>query len=170
MTRLGSLATSRVPMRAPMMRPMSWAGSTPAATKPRAFSSRPNWSSYMSEASDTKPMREAARNGRLYQMRRRVSIFQTIRQPSAKDGATSSVSMTASLAPMARRSWPPRGSAREMNRARITNTRVGMVKTKKGIRQPKALASRPAVRGPMQAPTALAARWKEYTRGRTAGG
>ena len=39
----------------------------------------------------TKPMSDAARNGSEYQMRRRLSIFQTMRHASAKDGGASSV-------------------------------------------------------------------------------
>ena len=52
-------------------------------------------------------MSEAARNGRAKKIRRRLSIFHTMRQPSANDGGGSSVSR-ASVTPMAMRSWIPR--------------------------------------------------------------
>ena len=42
-----------------------------------------------------------------YQMRRRLSIFDTMRQPSENEGASSSVSTASSEAPMARRSCAP---------------------------------------------------------------
>ena len=49
----------------------------------------------------TKPISAVARNGRLHQMRLRLSIFCTVRQLSANDGTVSSVAMTSSLAPIA---------------------------------------------------------------------
>ena len=97
-------------------------------------------------------------------MRRRLSTFHTMRQPSANDGGGSSV-MAASVTPMARRSCRPRtGSVRR--RPSSTRMRVGMAKTKNGTRQLSQVASPPATTGPMKAPTALAPRWKENTRGR----
>ncbi len=45
MTSAGSLAMSRVPMRAPIVSPISWMGSTQAATTPRWYASRPKASS-----------------------------------------------------------------------------------------------------------------------------
>ena len=43
---------------------------------------------------------------------------------------------------------------------------VGMANTKKGTRQLSQVASAPATTGPTKAPTALAPRWNENTRGR----
>ena len=99
-------------------------------------------------------------------MRRRLSTFQTMRHDSAKLGVASSVWAAASDAPAARRSNTPRFGSRSRH-ASTTNTSVGNVKTMNGQRQPHLAAMRPAVSGPMIAPTAFAARWNEYTRGRT---
>ena len=98
----------RVTIRAPSTSPTSWNGSAIAAATPRARSSRPNSSSYISDASATKPISAVARNGRLHHSRFSVSIFCTVRQLSANDGAISSVSTTSSLAPVAWRSHRPR--------------------------------------------------------------
>ena len=53
-------------------------------------------------------MSDTARNGSAYQMRRRLSIFQTMRHDSAKLGVASSVWAASSDAPAARRSNTPR--------------------------------------------------------------
>jgi hypothetical protein len=45
---------------------------------------------------------------------------------------------------------------------------VGTAKTRNGTRHPPQAASTPASSGPMNAPIAFAARWKENTRGRAA--
>ena len=105
-------------------------------------------------------MSDAARNGSEYQMRRRLSIFQTMRQASANEGGSSSVMMASAEAPMARRSWAPRTGSRRRN-ARTTKTNVGTANTKNGVRHPKKCARTPAVNGPMKLPTALAARCNE---------
>ena len=60
----GSRWISRLPTRAPMARPTSWAGSAAAATHPRWATSRPNFCWYRMEATDANPSREAARKGR----------------------------------------------------------------------------------------------------------
>src|SRR5437763_5518915 len=118
----------------------------------------------MIDASDEKPISATARNGSAYQMRRRLLIFHTMRQPSAKLGATSSVFAASSEAPIARRSNDPRIGSR-IRHANTTNTNVGNAKMMNGQRQPKRAPTTPATSGPTHAPTALAARWNEYTRG-----
>ncbi len=121
----------RVTMREPNTRPTSWNGSAIAEAMPRPRSSRPNSCSYSNEASATKPINAVARNGRLHQMRRRLSIFCTVRQLSAYDGTVSSVAITSSLAPIACRSHRPRtGSVRR--RASTAKIIVGITKTRNG--------------------------------------
>ena len=102
MTRPGSSAISRVPMRAPMTRPTSCAGSTAAATKPRCtLVEVEHLLVEQRRRATTKPMSDAARNGSAYQMRRRLSIFHTMRHPSANDGGASSVMSASVEAPIA---------------------------------------------------------------------
>ncbi len=86
-----------------------------------------------------------------YQMRRRLSIFDTMRQPSANDGGSSSVSTASSATPIARRSWAPRTGSRR-RKARITRMAVGMAKTMNGVRHPKLKASMPPSTGPEELP------------------
>ncbi len=80
-------------------------------------------------------MSETARNGSAYQMRRRLSIFHTMRHDSAKLGRASSVCAAASDAPAARRSKTPRFGSRSRH-ASTTKISVGNVKMMKGQRQP----------------------------------
>ena len=124
----------RVTMRAPTTRPTNWKGSEIAAATPRARSSRPNSSSYISDASVTNPMSDVARNGRLHHSRRRLSTLCTVRQLSANDGAVSSVLITSSVAPIAWRSQRPRTGSRNRiaSTAKIT---VGTTNTRNGTRQ-----------------------------------
>ncbi len=150
-------------MREPSTSPTSWNGSAIAEAMPRARSSRPNSCSYSSDANATKPMRAVARNGRLHQIRLRLSIFCTVRQLSAYDGTVSSVAITSSLAPIASRSHRPRTGSRSRS-AMTAKTIVGITKTRNGARQPKAYANRPAANGPTNEPIALAARWVLNTR------
>ena len=82
----------------------------------------------------TKPMSDAARNGRAYQMRRRPVIFQQVRQASAKEAGSSSVSTVSAEAPMASRSQRPRIGSR-IFRPRITRMIEGTAKTRNGTRQ-----------------------------------
>ena len=111
------------------------------------------------------PTMATARNGTEYHMRRSTSIFHNMRHASEKLGGGSSVSVTSSLAPAARRSWAPLiGSL--ILRPRITSTTVGTAKTKNGTRQLNAAASTPASSGPRKLPSTLAARWNENTAGR----
>ena len=80
-------------------------------------------------------MMATARNGTAYQIRRSTSIFQSSRHDSAKLALGSSVSLSASLAPAARRSCAPRiGSL--IRRPSTTSTSVGIANTKNGARQP----------------------------------
>ncbi|CAB4590062.1 unannotated protein [freshwater metagenome] len=85
-----------------------------------------------------------------------------MRQLSANDGASSSVSATSADTFIARRSQSPRiGSRRRI--ARTAKIMVGIMKMMNGARHPKAYARNPAEIGPRNAPTALAARCTEKT-------
>src|SRR5438309_4899528 len=97
----------------------------------------------MIEANDENPMSATARNGRAYQMRRKLSTFQTMRQPSAKLGDTSSVSAASSEAPIARRSNDPRTGSR-IRHTRTTNTNVRKAKMINGQRQLNGTPTTPA--------------------------
>src|SRR3954447_8158794 len=147
----------RVTMRDPHTRPTNANGSAMAEAMPRARSSRPNSCSYSRDASATKPISAVARNGRLHPIRFRLSIFCTVLQLSAYDGTVSSVPITSSLAPVACRSHRPRTGSRSLSAIRA-KTMVGMTNTRNGVRQPNAYANNPADNGPMNEPTALAAR------------
>ena len=85
-----------------------------------------------------------------------------MRQLSANDGASSSVSTTSALAPVALRSHFPRIGSRR-RRANPAMTTVGMTNTRNGTRHPNEKASRPAASGPTNWPTAFAARCVLYT-------
>ena len=103
-------------------------------------------------------MIDVARNGRLHHSRFRLSTFCTMRQLSAYDGAVSSVAMTASLAPIACRSHPPRtGSPQAGGHEREDH---GRERRRPGTAPAsrRRNASSPAASGPTNAPTALAAR------------
>ncbi len=82
-------------------------------------------------------MRATATNGSDHQMRRSVGTLWAMRQLSANDGASSSVSTTSACAPVALRSHFPRtGSCRR--RANTAMTIVGITNTRNGTRHPKA--------------------------------
>ena len=99
-------------------------------------------------------------------MRRSVPMFQHTRHDSAYDGAATSVAMVSASAPIAWRSkWPRIGSRRQ--KARITKIAVGTMRTMNGTRQLNQDVRSPASSGPRHAPTASAARWTEYTFGRS---
>ena len=119
--------------------------------------------------SDARPITDAARNGSENQIRRNVRICQRMRTDSAHDGGSSSVAMTASLAPAARRSWWPRPGSRSRMPS-TTNTIEGITNTKNGTRHPKASARTPPTTGPMKAPSALPMRWNPKTSARTSTG
>ena len=139
----GPLASSRVAMRAPRSarragpaRPRRRRSPGPARrgrTPPRRAAT----------ASDTKPMSDAARNGSDHQIRRSVSIFHTMRHPSANDGVGSSVS---SASPVGAHRPALVGAPDRLlePQARTTKISVGKAKTMNGARQPYAAASRPA--------------------------
>ena len=129
-------AKRRVAMRAPSTSPTSANGSETAAATPRARSSSPNFWSYNSEASVTNPISEVARNGSAHQMRWSDRTLWAVRQLSANDGDSSSVSMISCDAPVAWRSQRPRiGSfIRRASTAKIT---VGITNTRNGTRQSK---------------------------------
>ncbi len=93
-------------------------------------------------------------------MRRRVSVFQVMRHASPKEGASSSVAIASSEAPMARRSCAPRTGSIS-RRARKNMRTLGTANTRNGSCHPTHDASTPATSGPTNWPTALAARWKE---------
>src|SRR3954451_14297105 len=147
----------RVTIRDPNTRPTNANGSAMAEAMPRARSSSPNSCSYSNDASATNPMSAVARNGRLHQIRLRLSIFWTVRQLSAYEGTVSSVAITSWLAPVACRSQRPRTGSRSRN-ATTAKTMVGITKTRNGTRHPNAYANNPADSGPTNEPTALAAR------------
>ncbi len=88
-----------------------------------------------------------------YQMRRRTSTFHTVRHASANDGTGSSVSATASLTPIARRSWTPRIGSRRRSE-NITRIAIGMVNTMNGRPPPEGRRDRAGD----QRPQALAGR------------
>src|SRR3954452_7943107 len=142
----------RVTIRDPNTRPTNANGSAMAEAMPRARSSRPNSCSYISDANATNPISAVARNGRLHQIRFRLSIFCTVLQLSAYDGTVSSVPITSSLAPVACRSHRPRTGSRSLSAIRA-KTMVGMTNTRNGVRQPNAYANNPADNGPMNEPT-----------------
>ena len=91
-----------------------------------------------------------------------------MRHASPKLGGASSVITASSLAPMARRSCSPRTGS-FTRRPRNTTIMVGTANTKNGTLQLVLNAMSPASNGPRKAPTALAARWNEYTFGRCGG-
>ena len=151
--------STRMPRRAPRKNPMSAHGSVTNCTTPRACSSRPS-DSYLRLDSRPNPTRAGTRNGSAEKMRRMLCTFWIMRQASASEGGASSVSMTSSLAPMARRSWAPRvGSTRRA--ARNTRISVGTMNTTKGHRHPSQPPIRPPSRPPRDSPMTLAERWNE---------
>ena len=135
MMRLGSRATSFVPMRAPMISPTSWNGLDRGgreATGPLV---------------EVEHLLVEQRGERDEADDRRRQERQAVPDPpegldlphhapalGEATAATSSVLMTSSSAPIARRSCAPRIGSRS-RKARTTNTNVGMAKTMKGTRQ-----------------------------------
>ena len=96
-------------------------------------------------------------------MRRRLLIFQTMRHDSAKLGLASSVCAASSTLRLRRSKT--RASAHGAPGEHHEDQRREREDDERPAPAPP-VAMIPAVRGPMIAPTAFAARWKEYTRGR----
>jgi len=158
------LVSARLVRRAPTATPTSSTSCTGTRAHARSMASRWKTSSYMSEASEMKPMMDAARNGRAMKMRRRLRMVHTMRMASANDGGGSSTVVSTPRSAASRSKCPRPGS--RSRRPSTTRIIVGKANTTNGVRHVNHVASPAPMTKPRIWPMLLAARWIEYTFGR----
>ena len=183
-------AARRAATVAPMATPARANSCTGAMTRPRWRTPRWNVCWYWSEASEAKPINEAARNGRARKMRRSTPIVHTSRHASPNEGGRSApesahpgpgpwsaaaspvaagASRVGSPTANASSSWRPRvGSCKVSPMA--TSTRIGTASTKKGARHPNTRANPAPPSNPTMVPADTPPNSTENTLGRTGTG